>query len=584
MPPRIPPAHPAAFFDRDGVINLDHGYVATPDRFELIPGAAEALVACRKAGLLVFVVTNQSGIARGYFNERALEALHGHMRALLAEQGATIDDIRYCPHLDDAVAVAGYRRNCSWRKPGPGMIWDLARCWGVDLARSFLVGDKASDMAAAVASGVRGHLFPGGDLLDFVRPILAARSGLPAPVGVVVPACRDHRIEARPRLGGPSAMSPVSRVRDWLVRLALPLWADVGVDASHGGFAERLLPDGQPDRAAVKRVRVQARQIYVYSHAHLLRLMPGADAVAAQGHEFLMRHAIPDGIAAGFVHAFERDGTLRDAKRDTYDHAFVLFALSWFYRATGREDVRTAIHTLGDVIWTILRHPGGRGFVVDTTGTDALHQNPHMHLFEAVLAAHEATGAPVFLDRARELADLFRDCMFDPGPGVLREFYDARWQPAVGEAGRVVEPGHHCEWVWLLKRHADRTGEPLGGEAARLYDFAERYGRPGGGVLLCDELRTDGSIGKSSTRSWPQTEALKAEIAMAEVRGEPIGARADAIVAALFDTFLDRPLPGAWIDWVDAQGMPLVHAIPASTFYHLFLAFSEYLGARETSA
>lgn len=371
-----------------------------------------------------------------------------------------------------------------------------------------------------------------------------------------------------------------SRVRQWLVDAALPFWSITGVDREAGGFVERLTLDGVPDLAAPKRVRVQARQIYVFSHAKLLGLMPDGDRIAAQGVEFVMRNGFPDGIARGVVHAFERDGTVCDARRDTYDHAFLLFALSWYYRATGRDEVRETILALGDAIWAILRHPGGSGFVVDDRGTDALHQNPHMHLFEAVLAAFDATGEPVFLNRARELFGLFRDRMFDPALGVLREFYDANWQPAAGDAGRIVEPGHHAEWVWLLKWYADRTGEQLGAEAARLYDFARMHGRPGGGVLLCDELWTDGTVKKPSTRSWPQTEAIKAEVAMAEARGEPLGDRADALVEALFDIFLDKTVPGAWIDWIDTNGAPLVGAIPASTFYHVFLGFSEYLRVR----
>lgn len=371
-----------------------------------------------------------------------------------------------------------------------------------------------------------------------------------------------------------------SRVRRWLTHVALPLWSQAGVDTEQGGFVERLTLDGRPDFATAKRLRVQARQIYVFSHARVMGLMPDGDRIAAQGYDFVMRHGCPEGIARGFVHALERDGAVRDARRDTYDHAFLLFAFSWYYRASRRDEVRETVLALGDMIWAILRHPGGHGFVVDDRGSDALYQNPHMHLFEAVLAAYDATGDPRFLDRARELFALFRERMFDPALGVLREFYDAHWRPAPGEAGRIVEPGHHAEWIWLLKNHADRVGEPLCAEAWRLHDFVERHGRPGGGLLLCDELWTDGSVRKADTRSWPQTEAIKAAIALAEACGKSVDARVDVIVEALFDTFLDQPVPGGWIDWVDAGGMPLVTVIPASTFYHIFLGLSEYLRAR----
>jgi D-glycero-D-manno-heptose 1,7-bisphosphate phosphatase len=161
----------AAFFDRDGVINVDHGYIDRAERFELVPGAAAALKACRDAGYLIFVVTNQSGVARGFFDEARLDQLHRYMRDLLAKEGAGIDDLRYCPHHIDAVDPA-YRRDCDCRKPGPGMILDLIRQWHVEPATSFLVGDKESDITAARAAGIPGHRFDGGNLLAFVRTIL----------------------------------------------------------------------------------------------------------------------------------------------------------------------------------------------------------------------------------------------------------------------------------------------------------------------------------------------------------------------------------------------------------------------------
>lgn len=171
------PARRAAFFDRDGVINVDRGYVHRADQLVFVPGAARALRVCHELGFLVFVVTNQSGVARGYYDEAAVQVFHAHLRAELARAGAILDDLRYCPHHRDGT-VTDYMRDCACRKPAPGMILDLLRQWNVDPARSFLVGDQASDMAAAHAAGIAGHLFVGGDLADFVVPI--ARAVAPA--------------------------------------------------------------------------------------------------------------------------------------------------------------------------------------------------------------------------------------------------------------------------------------------------------------------------------------------------------------------------------------------------------------------
>ena len=163
---------PAVFFDRDGVINADLGYVGDASRFVLLPGAAEGVRAAAEAGALCFLVTNQSGVARGFYTEADVEALHGHMAGLLAREGARFDAIRWCPHLPEA-PLAAYRSDCACRKPKPGMILDLMQKWPVDRSRSAMIGDKPSDVEAARAAGIKGVLYEGGPLADAVRAALA---------------------------------------------------------------------------------------------------------------------------------------------------------------------------------------------------------------------------------------------------------------------------------------------------------------------------------------------------------------------------------------------------------------------------
>jgi D-glycero-D-manno-heptose 1,7-bisphosphate phosphatase len=172
------PAHlhrPALFLDRDGVVNVDHGYVGTRERFEWTASAIAAIAAATDRGWHVFIVTNQSGVARGHYDEAAVALLHEWLAEEVRRAGGTVDDVRYCPFHPEAPLDA-YRRESDWRKPAPGMILDLLRVWDVDPARCLLVGDQPTDIAAAEAAGVAGHLFADDDLAGFVAARIRARA------------------------------------------------------------------------------------------------------------------------------------------------------------------------------------------------------------------------------------------------------------------------------------------------------------------------------------------------------------------------------------------------------------------------
>jgi D,D-heptose 1,7-bisphosphate phosphatase len=158
---------PAVFFDRDGVLNEDDGYTHKAECFRWVEGARRAVKRFNDAGWFVFVVTNQAGIARGFYGPEAVDTLHSFMQSELAHIGAHVDEFRFCPHHPEG-SVPGLAVPCRCRKPEPGMLEALIAQWPIDIASSILIGDKASDIVAAEAAGVVGHRFRGGDLDAFV--------------------------------------------------------------------------------------------------------------------------------------------------------------------------------------------------------------------------------------------------------------------------------------------------------------------------------------------------------------------------------------------------------------------------------
>lgn len=366
----------------------------------------------------------------------------------------------------------------------------------------------------------------------------------------------------------------VAGYRDWLVTKALPLWATIGFDAADGSFVERLSLDGRALGDLPRRAMVQARQIYVYAHAASLGWFPaGRDLALTAARRLVAGWWAADG-APGWVHARTTDGTIPDPTRDFYAHSFALYGLAWAYRLSPEPAfLEAADATLG----FLDRHfasPSGGCFSTLPADLDRREQNPHMHLFEAMLAWHAATGEARFLARAGELRTMMAARFFRADPGVLPEYFDGRWERRAGPEGEICEPGHHYEWSWLLRGYARLVGRGDDPIAVALKAFADHHGFDGEGLIV-DELRHDGSVHRASRRSWPHTEAIKAEVAAFEQGDTAAAGRAARVIGRLRSAFLDRTVEGGWIDRLDAAGAPMVDHMPASTLYHLFLAAAE---------
>lgn len=372
------------------------------------------------------------------------------------------------------------------------------------------------------------------------------------------------------------------RARRWLTQDALPFWGTGGVDST-GAFHERTDFAGRPDLACPRRMRVQARQLYVFSEAATRGWWPGARAAADAGFAALVRDCwAPDG-RPGFIHTLTPDLRPLDEKRDAYDHAFGLFALAWYYKASGEPLALALAHQTLDVMQAQLADPVNGGFVESVPPALPRRSDPHMHLLESMLEWSSASGEARFLDFARQMVALFRHRFFDRQNGTLREYFAADLGPAEGAAGRVVAPGHHFEWSWLLAWAKAQGAGDARAEAERLYDFAIRHGLDARGFAI-DECDPQGRQVRKSRRCWPQTELIKAYVNQAR-EGAPGAAEAAAnLTHALLDTYLATDVPGLWMDQFDADGGGMTDYVPASTLYHLVVALRELLLFAEDGA
>lgn len=371
--------------------------------------------------------------------------------------------------------------------------------------------------------------------------------------------------------------APYAGIRSWMFDVALPWWGTNGVDRKDGGYVEQVTFEGRDAGVDFKRTRVVGRQIYVFSHAATLGWKPGLE-LAAHGVDFLTRK-IWMGQDEGFARRVSRTGEVIDTTQDLYDLAFALFAFGWHLRASGDGEALKWAHRTLDVIEAKLRHPTQPGFLHEVPAVGWRQQNPHMHLIEAALVVYEASEDDRFAALAREIVRLFQMHFFDAKSRTLAEFFTEDLKRAPGEAGRTIEPGHQFEWAWILMNCQRLLGIDLATEIRSLTDFAELNGVDQASGVTFNAIRDDGQPIDKGSRSWPNTERIKAHVARWELDSTNPEAALASSSRVLLDRYFATKVPGLWVDAYDSQGASLSKTVPASTLYHAFLAFAEALRA-----
>jgi len=380
-----------------------------------------------------------------------------------------------------------------------------------------------------------------------------------------------------------------SAVRSWLLDHVCPYWASRIVDPD-GGFFESLDTQGQPVFSETRRVLSQARLTYAFSHATVLGAGPKTREAADHGFECLRRASGANG-ANGSFEGWHRStagqGVIVDATRDTYDQAFVIFAMAWYHRATGSVQALDLAEQSYKFLESHVADRVHGGFFEEFPQTGKLprRQNPHMHLLEATFAMHEATGNAVWIERASSLMALFTDAFVDKGTGALAEYFDMAWNLAEGVPGTLREPGHQFEWVWLLGQFMRQSGRrDLEVHAQRLFAFGTQHGLDTSGPLkgvAFDVVDSQGRVVADTKLVWPQTEYIKACIARFEATGDAsYRQQAFAHLDSLRKHFFCDD--GAnWVNHVTRNGEPLVQQTPARVLYHVFLAGAELIRIEE---
>lgn len=374
----------------------------------------------------------------------------------------------------------------------------------------------------------------------------------------------------------------IERLAQRLMRRWVPKWHAAFFDPDTGGFHERLGEAFQPIPTGRRRLLTQCRQLALYAHAQA----DGAYGCSAlsQSFAYIVDSFSVPGVAGGWRFSVDEKNAPLDDTYDLYAYAFVIFAFSHYFRATGDEQARVLACGALDFIEARFRIPGLPGLAealdpayAPVPDLPRRHES-HMHLMEACLfAAQIWSDDPAWRARAEEMAGLFTEYFYDAPLNRLSEYYTSALAPAPRARQIVLEPGHYCEWIWLLKKLAALTEEPARYDALCLpmLEWASTAGwdEVYGGIY--DELAPDGTVIADTKRLWPFTEALKANALMLDCGADKdrIKRRVKTMVGVFDRHYMQER--GFWTEWLNRDLSPATDYMPGTTPYHLYFGIME---------
>lgn len=374
-----------------------------------------------------------------------------------------------------------------------------------------------------------------------------------------------------------------------LLQRWVPKWYEAFTDGAGGGFHERVGHSFKPVKTGQRRLLTQCRQLSIYAHAVCQEKNRHFKPDLKRHFDFIVSH-YHAADAGGWIFSLDDNDRPSDHSYDFYAHAFVIFAFAHYYMATGDEKARQLADQTLVFIDRNFRTKEKWGFyeALDEDGNppDRVRRHEsHMHFLEACLFAYESFGNKAYLDMATEITDLFTACFYDAEKNLLSEYFNDDLTKPLPDNGHIIaEPGHYCEWIWLLKTYeklADCRGR-YDEICARLLDWANFHGWDPEYGGIYDELSPDGTVVQDTKRLWPFTEALKANALMLDSKEQDKQVLKDKM-AAMINVFKRHYIEerGFWTEWFRRDFTPATDYMPGTTPYHVYFGIME---AREALA